>query len=208
MRYFWELVPPRRLFQRPPVLSTCWIIRKDSLRKSGGFVAVARAITPEAFFARKLIPSDGYSFVRAGKRVQIESVKTPRDQRETAVRTRYPQLHRRPENVLLLTLAALSFMLLPPVLAIGGFWLDIGALAQVLEAIATLLLVVTFALLVLMTRTASWWFALVGMPLGVLYDIGLLYYSMWQYEFSVVDWKGRNVCIPAMHVIPHLPELK
>jgi hypothetical protein len=26
MRYWWELVPPRRFFSRPPVVSSCWVI--------------------------------------------------------------------------------------------------------------------------------------------------------------------------------------
>jgi hypothetical protein len=42
----------------------------------------------------------------------------------------------------------------------------------------------------------------------VAYDMAILHYSMWQYEFSEVDWKGRNICVPAMHVIPHLPKLQ
>jgi hypothetical protein len=42
-------------------------------------------------------------------------------------------------------------------------------------------------------------------PFAVLYDIGLLNYSMLRYEFGEVLWKGRNVCIPVMRVIPHLP---
>jgi len=39
----------------------------------------------------------------------------------------------------------------------------------------------------------------------VLSDLFLINYSMWKYEFSDVDWKGRNVCIPVMHVVPTLP---
>ncbi|HYH74638.1 MAG TPA: glycosyltransferase family 2 protein, partial [Candidatus Saccharimonadales bacterium] len=65
MRYWWELVPPRRLFNRPPVLSSCWAIKTDALKKVGGFAAVARTIVPEAFFARELTKTDAYSFVRA-----------------------------------------------------------------------------------------------------------------------------------------------
>jgi hypothetical protein len=44
------------------------------------------------------------------------------------------------------------------------------------------------------------------LPIAALYDIGLLNYSMWQYEFSEVLWKGRNVCIPIMRVISELPK--
>ncbi|HSW66816.1 MAG TPA: glycosyltransferase family 2 protein [Bacillota bacterium] len=207
MRYFWELMPPRRLFNRPPVLSTCLVIKKEAVTHAGGFVAVARSITPEAFFARKLIATDGYSFMRASLASGIESSKASREQLETAVRTRYPQLHRRPENVVLLSLLMTGALLLPFVLAIGGFWLPIGGLAQALAALACALLIAAYWLMTTATRTGSRWFGLVGLPLGVMYDIGMQHYSMWQYEFSTVEWKGRNVCIPAMHVIPHLPKL-
>jgi uncharacterized membrane protein len=44
------------------------------------------------------------------------------------------------------------------------------------------------------------------LPLAALYDIGLLNYSMWLYEFREVLWKGRNVCIPIMQAIPGLPK--
>jgi hypothetical protein len=44
------------------------------------------------------------------------------------------------------------------------------------------------------------------LPCAVLADIGLLHYSMWKYEFSEVLWKGRNVCVPVMHVYAHLPK--
>ncbi len=207
MRYFWELVPPRRWFNRPPVLSTCFAIQKQSLVKAGGFIAVARAITPEAFFARKLISTDGYSFMRADQGVGIQSVKGPAEQRETAIRTRYPQLHRRPENVFVFTVAIAAFVLLPFALAAGGFWWRLGSFTQLLAGLTSIILLVTYQKMARATRTMNWWLGLLGLPIGVLYDLGILYYSMWQYEFSAVEWKGRNICIPAMHVIPHLPKI-
>lgn len=207
MRYFWELVPPRRLFGRPPVLSTCWIIAKDYLKDAGGFEAVARAIVPEAHFARQLIKVDGYSFIRASKSAGIESVKPAAEQRETAVRMRYPQLHKRPENVLLVAGADLVFLLLPFLIVALGFFVSIGQAAQVLALVAAMLLTVTHYRVVQVTRTGGTLAGLITLPYSVLYDLVLLHYSMYKYEFSVVDWKGRNVCVPAMHVIPRLPKV-
>lgn len=207
MRYWWELVPPRRLFRRPPVLSSCWIVSRNVLERSGGFTAVARSVTPEAYFARRAVANDAYSFVRANANSGIGSIKAAREQRETAVRTRYPQLHRRPENVFITTLVELGFLVLPFGLVASSFWISIGGLAQIFAAIASVMLVATYELLAHSTRTGGWLFALVGLPAAVLFDVGLLHYSMWQYEFSTVDWKGRNICIPAMHVVPHLPQI-
>lgn len=206
MRYAWELVPPRRLFRRPPVLSSCWIIRKDALLQAGGFGAATRSVVPEAHFARQLAKTDSYSFMRANQALGIASIKPAREQYETAIRMRYPQLHRRPENVLLLGLAYL-WLLLPFVLVPAGFWLPIGIEAQLLSLVAGLLLVFTYLRVVIVTRTGSKWIAFITLPVGLATDIVLTHVSMWQYEFSTVEWKGRNVCIPAMHVIPHLPKL-
>lgn len=206
MRYWWELVPPRRLFQRPPVLSTCWIIRRNALKHAGGFRAVARAIVPEAYFARTMAKVDGYSFLRAGRGLGVESIKTVADQRDTAVRMRYPQVHKRPEQVVLHTFLETIFLLMPFTLVLGGFWLDIGLAAQLIALAATLCLVIIHELVVLSTKVNTWWFGLIAPPLMILADIVLLHFSMWKYEFSIVEWKGRNVCIPAMHVVPHLPK--
>lgn len=207
MRYWWELTPPRRLFNRPAVLSSCWIIETTALRKAGGFAAAARSIVPEAYFAKRLLGEDGYSFRRANSLLDVQSVKSASDQRATAIRTRYPQVRRRPEQALMVILAELFFLVAPFCLAIAGFWAPIGAEAQVLAALAALLLISTNELVTRGTRISSWWFALVSLPFGVLVDGALLCYSMWQYEFSSVAWRGRNVCIPVMHVYPHLPKL-
>lgn len=208
MRYWWELVPPRRLLKRPPVLSTCWIIKRQALADAGGFKAVARSIVPEAHFARFAARTqDGYSFWRAGRGIGIQSVKAVADQRDTAVRTRYPQVHRRPEQVAIHTFLEFSFLLLPFALSLGGFFVDIGATAQIIATITCSLLVIVHELVVLSTKVNTWWFGLIAPPFMILTDIALLHYSMWKYEFSTVDWKGRNVCIPAMHVISNLPKI-
>jgi chlorobactene glucosyltransferase len=207
LRYWWELVPPRRLFRRPPVLSTCWVISRKLLEDSGGFQAVARSITPEAHFARAAVARDAYSFVRASQASDIASVKGAADQRATMLRTRYPQLHRRPENVIVLTAVQLFFLVLPFVMTLFGYWLGVGWVAQLIALAAAIVLIATYQKLLLATRTGSWTRGLGGLPLATLYDIGMLHYSMWLYEFSTVDWKGRNICIPAMHVVPHLPKI-
>jgi hypothetical protein len=208
MRYWWELVPPRRSFSRPPVISSSWIITRAALKRTGGFAAVSRSVMPEAHFAKSLIASDGYSFLRSTDGLDILSNKPVVEQRDTAIRMRYPQMHRRPEQVALLTLLELMFLLAPFALTLVGFWVDIGSLAHILAAMASVLLTIVYELSALSTRVNSWWFGLIGQPLAALTDIFLLHYSMSKYEFSIVDWKGRNVCIPVMHVVPKLPDAR
>jgi hypothetical protein len=207
MRYWWELVPPRRQFNRPPVLSSCWIIERNALRETGGFEAVRRMIVPEAHFARELVRrADAYSFMRADATLGISSGKSVRDQQETAVRMRYPQVHRRPETVALLTLLEVTFLLAPFALTVAAFFVSIGLVAHALAAVASVTIIASYVRTVRSTHVNNRWFALMGAPLAVLSDIALLHYSMARYEFSTVDWKGRNICVPVMHAIPKLPD--
>ena len=208
MRYWWEMVPPRRLFNRPSVISSCWIIRREALHKTGGFAAVTRSIVPEAYFAKQLIKHDGYSFVRSNSLLGLESAKAPSDQRETAIRMRYPQLHRKPEQVFFATVLEGLFLLMPFIIAVAGAWLPVKPLTHMLAVVASLLLIASYSLAAVVTRVNSWLFSLIAFPLVVCIDLLLMQKSMWQYEFSEVIWKGRNVCIPAMHVVPHLPKIE
>lgn len=208
MRYWWELAPPRRLFVRPPVLSTCWIVRRKLLTAAGGFAAVSRAITPEAHFARQAIAQhDGYSFLRASARLGLHSVKTFAQQRATALRVRYPQLHRRPEQVALQSFLEGSLLLLPYVLTVVGFVVSIGTVAHTLAAFACVLITLSYRNIMRATDAYTPWLGLLLPPVMVLVDVGMVHYSMWKYEFSEVVWKGRNVCLPVMQSIPKLPKV-
>lgn len=174
MRYWWELAPPRKLLRRPPVLSSCWVISKDALHDAGGFAGVKRAIVPEAHFARSVSAHDGYSFLRSTDGLGIESTKSVGEQRQTAIRMRYPQVHRRPGQVAIATLWETTFLLLPFVLAIGGPWLPIGLTAHIAAIIASVLLIAAYEASVLATKVNTWWFGLIAQPLTVLTDIFLL----------------------------------
>src|SRR6185312_7101939 len=113
MRYAWELSLPRRLLRRPPVLSTCWLIKRDVITSAGGFAAVSRSVVPESYFARVSAVQDGYSFMQSNRRIGVTSQKSLSEQRLTAIRTEYPRLHRRIELVMLLSLAEIGGILLP-----------------------------------------------------------------------------------------------
>jgi glycosyltransferase involved in cell wall biosynthesis len=212
MRYYWEMVPPRRLFRRPPVLSSCWLAAKDELVKAGGFAAVKRSMSPEAYFAHQAIQHDGYSFVRSDSLLGITSEKNIHDQYETAVYSRYPQLHRRPELVMLLSVAEIALLvgplaLVPLSLAGGLGWLPAAA-----SALAFILNSYAFATAQQAIFTsASFISACLSFPLAIISDLWMVNFSMYKYEFSQVIWKDRNVSFPVMNplrVIPHLPKLE
>ncbi len=205
-RYGWELCLPRRLFNRPPVLSSFWLAYKSDIKKYGGFAAVSRAITPEAYFARRSIVGDGYSFMRSSEELGVRSAKSPVAQRATAVRTRYPSLRRRPEMVALVAAFQLTVLLgsvVVAALAIGGVT---PPLSGVLAALAASLQLLAYLMITRASGTVSWYLVPFAAPLSVIADFALMHLSMWRYEFSEVVWKDRNVCLPVMRVEKHLPK--
>jgi len=205
MRYWWELALPRQLFNRPAVLSTCWLITAKRFKKLGGFKAVSHSIIPEGFFARELIKSNKYSFIRANNTLDVQTCKSYTEQRATAVRVRYPQLRRRPENVFTLAITSLLFLLGPFIGIIYG--LVQGQPEVVLPAvIAAGLLIATHVFIVYNTSPANVLVALVNFPVEVVTEMVIAFVSMMRYEYGTVEWKDRNVCIPVMHVIPKLPK--
>jgi hypothetical protein len=201
-RYAWEVALPRRILKRPPVLSTCWLIKSSTLKDCGGFEAVKRSVSIESYFAKHTTSnSDGYSFLRSANIFGLVSVKTFNEQKDTAIRTRYPQTHRRPEIVCLLSIVEFGMFLGPLVVAVIALankqWLALilGLLVFGLyKAFDIIILRLTFGRFHL--------FAVSLLSFAVIYDICLLNYSMWQYEFHEVLWKGRNVCLPVMRVEP------
>lgn len=207
IRYWWELALPRRLFNKPAVLSTCWVIRRKKLKSLGGFAAVSHAIIPEQYFARELVKSDAYSFMRAGEQIDVQTLKSPSAQHHTAIRTRYPQLKRRPEYVLAIIFLEILLLLLPFV-QLAGFWLGMSSVPVALTAVSCLLLTLTNITIVSVTNPGNSLLSAINLPIAVVVEIYNTLISMVRYEFSVIEWKGRNICIPVMHVIPKLPALK
>ena len=209
MRYFWEIIPPRRLFHRPPVLSSCWLVKRQLLKQAGGFEAIRHSISPESHFAQAAMASDGYSFIRSNDSLGITSQKDARDQYATAIYSRYPQLHRRPELVLLLSVLELVVIVGPlAVLAwslIAGFGWSLAALAAAAYLLAGYVYVsATCQVFVHCSRWSAW----LAFPLTFLADVAVLNISMYKYEFSQVEWHRRNVSEPIMQVIPQLPKLR
>lgn len=206
MRYWWELALPRRLFNRPAVLSTCWMISRKRLKKLGSFAAVSHTVIPEGFFARELVKTDEYSFIRSSNDLEVRTVKNLHAQRHTAIRTSYPLIRRRPENALLLTLINFFLLIGPFVAIVASFW---HPSVNVWVAVAaSLFLTAAHVAIVLVTDPANLTLAALTLPIAVLVETVLGYISMVQYEFFTVNWKDRNICIPVMHVIPKLPPLE
>lgn len=206
-RYAWELTLPRNFVNRPPVLSTCWLISRDKLESVGSFDAISRKCVPESYFAKGAMKDkQSYLFLASDSNIGLTCVKSIAEQRSTAIRTRYPQLHRRPELVSLVSIAELTQLILPfvilPVALLGGH-----VILAALSALAVLFNLAAYSLIVNLTYRRFVLSGLFALPLAAIYDICLLNNSMWQYEFGKVIWKDRNICVPVMQVIPKLPKV-
>lgn len=200
MRYYWELAPPRRLFHRPPVLSSCWIIDREALQRYGGFAAVRQSMSSEAHLAyRAAADADGYSFVRSDERLGITSEKTLHEQQATALLRRYPQVHRRPELVLMYSIGQALLLLGAPVLAVYGALSSGGLLLTAIAGLASLLHTVAFGEIQrrIFPRVPVWKVYAAVWP-TVAIDIWYLNRSMILYEFASVTWKGRDIAKPVM----------
>ena len=207
MRYYWELCLPRRMFKRPPVLSTCWIISAERLEQYGGFASAKQSVAPETHFARKAVISDGYSFVRNSAELKVYRAKDTHTQYETTVRMRYPQLHRRLELVAATSLFELLFIAGPFFGLIVSFSLPHTLAFSLVWLAAVLATEIMYFYVSVETRLNTPITAMLAAPLAILVDIYMLHVSLIRYEFGDVDWKGRNVCIPVMRVEPRKHKL-
>lgn len=207
MRYYWELCLPRRFFKRPPVLSTCWLIRSDFLEHAGGFGAVTHSIAPEAYFARQAVVTDSYLFLRSDETLGLRSSKPTSEQYATSVRMRYPQLHRRLELVAITSFAIL-IVLLGPLIGLCFAPLVAHAMAYVTVWLVCIgCLLATYYIAAVTTGLNPAWSAWLLMPIAFACDIVIQHISLYKYEFSRVEWKGRDIVQPVMQVIPRLPKI-
>ncbi len=206
MRYWWELAIPRSK-NRPPVLSTMWIADRKALVRMGGFASVARAIVPEWHLSRSFSAMNAYAFLRHDRILQVTTHKNFVSQWLTAVRTRYPQVHRRPENVFAQGLFMTLFLAGPFVVCAIVLMSDSALPYITLAALPVIVLTAAHIAIALFTNPAAAWLAPLNFPFAVVLDLVALHISMWRYEFGEIEWKGRNVCEPVMQVHASLPPI-
>jgi hypothetical protein len=200
IRYWWELAIPSVLRKRcPPALSSCWLVRKSALKKLGGFGAYRRSVKPEAHFAKRF--GDKYAFIRSGNEIEVESVKSAKEQRATALRVRYPSLRKQPEVVTLLVLLEA----VTPI-AFGVALLSQNTLAIGLSLAAGLFQMSMFVITALVMRSLPMRLLLVLLLLPLL-DAAQSILSMMRYEFGRVIWKDRNICMPMLIYERSLPNI-
>ena len=206
MRYWKEVAIPNFIDKSPPSLSTCWVVKRGYLEDMGAFEGHKKTIRPEKIISRNANHKNQYAFLSNSVHLGISSVKKLSAQWQTAVRTHYPEVKNRPENVLLESLIYLFVFF-------GSFVVMVYAIINndfIILAISVASLVALFFTHYIVTKLTnpdvSNLKALL-LPLSVILEIIVANYSMWAYEFSNVVWKGRNVCIPVLTYTNSLPKL-
>ena len=205
-RYGWETTVPRNWYKNPPTISTCWAINKRELAEAGGFASVKQTIMPERYFARINQVQSSYRFIYSTEDIGMRTVKSLQGQIDTAIRVRYPQLHRSIENVLMVSFAELALALLPFILLLYSV-VTLDTLMFATARLSIIILTMIYRRIIELTYRQKSYVAALSFPLALIYDVYLLNKSMYKYEFDEVIWKGRNICLPALQVYPGLPKL-
>lgn len=197
-RYYFQYVLPWELLPISPVLSSLWLIKRDSLASLGGFEAVPNMVVPERYFANTLDKIGKYSFIVSDPNLGVTTRKKTSSQLETATRTLYPMFGESPIVILIISLILLLVMATPFVL---GLMAVLGIETVAIEISLISIALFTLSNLVVYTRfnAYSWFIGIFNFPFIVILEAGLLQLSMIKYEFSSVIWKNRNICIPVLN---------
>lgn len=207
LRYFRELTKIGMRDRGVPALSTAWLIKKGAYQSLGGIESVARKIIPEHYFAKHLTARKTYAFIRTNDYLQFASAKELKEQIATSVRVIYPSLHRRMEWMTLSVIAMFVFLFMPFVELINNVNNGQFGLGFFASLVAVICLTSAHLLITTLTNPILWPLAVINFPYLVIQEIVLSIVSMYRYEFGEIFWKGRNICLPVMHVEPHLPPM-
>lgn len=197
LTYFWRLAVPIRK-NRVPVSTSCWLVRASSLKQLGGFASVSRKMVPEGSFAARLAMHNQYRFVVSDATLGVTTAKRWASQLETAVRMAYPAQHRQPLQVLAVCLVEFGLCLAPPIVLCVRLIQQTNDVIFWLSLVASALFLFNYYLVLLRVQPKSWLLAGLCWQVVVLQELALHISSMLQYEFSDVNWKGRNVCYPVL----------
>lgn len=208
IRYWWE-ISWLKIFKSktPPSLGTCWIVSRKALINNGGFNSFKNSIIPESHFAKRFNNHRSYRFIQSPRRNSITNHYTFSDQLESSIRNRYPQLHRKPENVMLMTLIYTLIILLPfillPYLLIN---LEFNNLLSWVYFMTVFLIIINHFIISKITNVKFSFISFFNFPFVVAADILMIHISMFKYEFGEVSWRGRNISRQTMNVYKKLPD--
>lgn len=209
MRYWWEISWFKFFKSKtPPSLGVCWVVNRKVLIEKGGFTSYKNSIMPEVHLSRMFNDEKKYSLLQITKDNLITNHYTFIEQLESAVRNRYPQFHRRPENVLLINLIYIFILLMPfliiPIVIVNP---SLATFNFFVFLIAMFLLIINHFVVSKVINLNFSVTSFFNFPLVILSDMITMIISMVKYEFGQVTWRGRNISSQTMNVYKSLPKI-
>lgn len=184
----------RQIIKRPPMNTSLWGIKRQTLFELGGFESNPEEIYPELKFATSLHAIDAYFFCLANADDNVSIRKRISSLWDRAQRSYYPNLKFNPAYITILSFLIIAAIALPILgswdLIVGQSYLpgNIGGLAAIVFWLTAHLILVT------RVSPSGWFLSILNLPLVVLIEICLLISSMIGYETNSIIWKNRPVC--------------
>lgn len=185
----------RQIIKRPPMNTSFWAIKRQSLFELGGFESRPNDVYPELKFATSLHAIDTYFFSLANADDNVSIRKRLSTLWEKSERSYYPNLKFNPAYVTMLSLLIIAGIALP---LIGSWDLLINQSylpGNIGGAVAMTFWLVAHLILVTRVNPSAWFLSIINLPLIVLIEIYLLIRSMVGYETNSIKWKNRPVCL-------------
>jgi len=197
-RYYFQFILPWEVLPVSPVLSSLWLIKRETLLELGNFNSVPNLVVPERFFANELGKQHKYRFLVSDSGLGVTSRKRTSSQMETATRTLYPLFRNNPILIFLASSGLLMLLVLPFAVAV------LNATGASLEGyhfsiLTAGLLIVTNLIVYTRFNASAWFIGLFNFPFIITLEAALLQWSMFKYEYSSVVWKDRNICTPVLN---------
>ncbi|HSE61283.1 MAG TPA: glycosyltransferase family 2 protein [Candidatus Saccharimonadales bacterium] len=197
LEQFWRIVLPIGK-SRMPISSRLWLVKRSALDALGEFGSVSRKIIPEESFARRLFNSNEYRFLVGNSELGVTTAKRWTSHVATSLRLAYPLLRRQPFYAIGAVTALLAMVLGPLGFTVFSLLNGQTGVAFWLALTATALFFIDYLLVVVRITPKIWFLAWLLWPYVVFQEAVIYVASMVTYEFSEVNWKGRNVCYPVL----------
>ena len=193
LRYFWQLVFSTR--SHPPVSTSLWALRTDSMREMDGFSRFRQEILLENMLASFFAARGTFRFIQANSYIRATYAKHWSSQLQTSIRLFFPLMRKSYLVAEAMLVVYILFLVTPIMLLISS-----SSPWSFLVVYLQLGLTIGIYILYLFYMTGNTLFSLLAsflLPVVLLQEIGLMVLSCIQYARGKVDWKGRNICFPS-----------
>lgn len=184
----------RQILKRPPVDTSLWALKRQTLFELGGFELNPNIVYPELKFASNLYSIDTYFFALANADDNVSIRKRVSSLWEKSERSNYPNMKMDPAYVILSVIFIVAIIALP----LLGAW-DLlrnqnYLIGNVAGVISLSLWLISHLILTTRVNPSGWFISLFNLPIVVFVEIFLIISSMLKYELNLIRWKGRPIC--------------